>query len=109
MGVCVEWLKGLQYAPQRLRNLSDINKILAHRPWLLTKEHIQVGSVSQTHTHSQILKKFRLSLWGPKQCPHNVKLQVFVTLWGHLYRRAHVLTFTHLLALRGIIMNPEVS
>ncbi|XP_048838115.1 sestrin-3 [Brienomyrus brachyistius] len=41
MGVCVEWLKGLQYAPQRLRNLSDINKILAHRPWLLTKEHIQ--------------------------------------------------------------------
>ncbi|KAL4657352.1 hypothetical protein GN956_G4197 [Arapaima gigas] len=43
MGVCVEWLKGLRYAPQRLRNLNDINKILAHRPWLITKDHIQVA------------------------------------------------------------------
>jgi len=41
LGVCLDWLKGLQYAPQRLRNLNDINKILAHRPWLITKEHIQ--------------------------------------------------------------------
>ncbi|KAL0994284.1 hypothetical protein UPYG_G00120220 [Umbra pygmaea] len=41
MGVCLDWLKGLQYAPQRLRNLNEINKILAHRPWLITKEHIQ--------------------------------------------------------------------
>ncbi|KPP64344.1 hypothetical protein Z043_117323 [Scleropages formosus] len=41
MGVCVDWLKGLRYAPQRLRNLNDINKILAHRPWLITKDHIQ--------------------------------------------------------------------
>lgn len=41
MGVCVEWLNGLQYAPQRLRNLNEINKLLAHRPWLITKDHIQ--------------------------------------------------------------------
>ncbi|XP_018604404.1 sestrin-3 [Scleropages formosus] len=41
MGVCLEWLKGVQYAPQRLKNLNEINKILAHRPWLITKEHIQ--------------------------------------------------------------------
>ncbi|XP_033013768.1 sestrin-2 isoform X2 [Lacerta agilis] len=36
-----EWLRGLQYAPQKLRNLNEINKILAHRPWLITKEHIE--------------------------------------------------------------------
>ncbi|XP_078513105.1 sestrin-3 [Lissotriton helveticus] len=36
-----EWLKGLEYVPQRLRNLNEINKLLAHRPWLVTKEHIQ--------------------------------------------------------------------
>lgn len=37
------WLKGLNYIPQKLRNLYDINKILAHRPWLLNKSHIEVS------------------------------------------------------------------
>lgn len=37
-----EWLNGLEYVPQRLKNLNEINKLLAHRPWLITKEHIQV-------------------------------------------------------------------
>ncbi|MGH0158006.1 UNVERIFIED_CONTAM: hypothetical protein FKN15_034668 [Acipenser sinensis] len=41
IGMCLEWLNGLDFAPQRLRNLNEINKILAHRPWLITKEHIQ--------------------------------------------------------------------
>ncbi|MBN3306759.1 SESN3 protein, partial [Amia calva] len=41
IGGCREWLKGLAYIPQKLRNLNEINKILAHRPWLITKEHIQ--------------------------------------------------------------------
>uniref|UniRef100_A0A6Q2YTS1 Sestrin 3 n=1 Tax=Esox lucius TaxID=8010 RepID=A0A6Q2YTS1_ESOLU len=50
MGVCLDWLKGLQYAPQRLRNLNEINKILAHRPWLITKEHIQ--NLVKTGEHS---------------------------------------------------------
>lgn len=36
-----EWLSGLELVPQRLRNLTEINKLLAHRPWLVTKEHIQ--------------------------------------------------------------------
>lgn len=36
------WLKGLDHIPQKLRNLYDINKILAHQPWLLTKSHIEV-------------------------------------------------------------------
>lgn len=35
------WLKGLSFIPQKLRNLYEINKILAHRPWLLNKGHIE--------------------------------------------------------------------
>ncbi|NXR93553.1 SESN2 protein, partial [Hypocryptadius cinnamomeus] len=35
------WLRGLHCAPQKLRNLNEINKLLAHRPWLITKEHIE--------------------------------------------------------------------
>ncbi len=42
IGVCSDWLRGLEFCPQRLRNLNEINKILAHRPWLITKQHIQV-------------------------------------------------------------------
>ncbi|XP_077151778.1 sestrin-2 isoform X2 [Ranitomeya variabilis] len=34
------WLEGLSYAPLKLRRLNDLNKYLAHRPWLITKEHI---------------------------------------------------------------------
>ncbi|XP_028942370.1 LOW QUALITY PROTEIN: sestrin-3-like [Antrostomus carolinensis] len=37
-----QWLRGLDFIPQKLRNLNEINKILAHRPWLITKEHIEV-------------------------------------------------------------------
>ncbi|XP_069746893.1 sestrin-3-like isoform X2 [Narcine bancroftii] len=36
-----EWLSGLEYIPQKLKNLNEVNKILAHRPWLITKEHIK--------------------------------------------------------------------
>ncbi|XP_054262433.1 sestrin homolog [Macrosteles quadrilineatus] len=36
------WLKGLAHIPQKLRNLYEINKILAHRPWLLNKSHIKM-------------------------------------------------------------------
>ncbi|NXF95517.1 SESN2 protein, partial [Eubucco bourcierii] len=35
------WLQGLHCAPPKLRNLNEINKLLAHRPWLITKEHIE--------------------------------------------------------------------
>lgn len=37
-----KWLNGLDEAPQKLQQLGELNKILAHRPWLLTKEHIEV-------------------------------------------------------------------
>lgn len=36
-----KWLNGLEFIPQKLRAVYDINKILAHRPWLLTKDHIE--------------------------------------------------------------------
>ncbi|XP_067008678.2 sestrin homolog isoform X2 [Anabrus simplex] len=35
------WLKGLSKIPQKLRDLYEINKILAHRPWLINKTHIE--------------------------------------------------------------------
>ncbi|GFS22754.1 sestrin-1 [Elysia marginata] len=35
-----EWLKGLDHAPRKLRDLYEINKLLAHQPWLITKEHM---------------------------------------------------------------------
>ncbi|XP_069743636.1 sestrin-1 isoform X5 [Narcine bancroftii] len=36
-----KWLAGLDSAPQKLQSLSEMNKILAHRPWLITKDHIE--------------------------------------------------------------------
>ncbi|KAM9383787.1 sestrin-2 isoform 2-T3 [Pholidichthys leucotaenia] len=35
------WLSGLEHAPTKLRSLQTLNKLLAHRPWLITQEHIQ--------------------------------------------------------------------
>ncbi|XP_058801361.1 sestrin-3 [Phymastichus coffea] len=35
------WLQGLKSIPRKLQNLYEINKILAHRPWLLNKVHIE--------------------------------------------------------------------
>lgn len=37
------WLNGLEHAPTKLRSLQTLNKLLAHRPWLITQQHIQVG------------------------------------------------------------------
>nr|XP_022292181.1 sestrin-1-like isoform X2 [Crassostrea virginica]XP_022292203.1 sestrin-1-like isoform X2 [Crassostrea virginica] len=36
-----EWLKGPAYIPTKLRKLQEVNKILAHRPWLFNKTHIE--------------------------------------------------------------------
>ncbi|XP_072293640.1 sestrin-3 [Eucyclogobius newberryi] len=36
------WLQDLQAAPPRLRLLDQINKVLAHQPWLTSCAHIQV-------------------------------------------------------------------
>lgn len=36
-----EWLRGIAHAPAKLQSLSDLNKLLAHRPWLVTTKHIK--------------------------------------------------------------------
>lgn len=36
-----KWLSGLDHIPKKLHNLCHVNRILAHRPWLLTKQHIE--------------------------------------------------------------------
>ncbi|MBN3321409.1 SESN2 protein, partial [Atractosteus spatula] len=36
-----QWLGGLSCVPWKLRSLNELNKLLAHRPWLVTKEHIE--------------------------------------------------------------------
>uniref|UniRef100_A0A3B3ZRQ9 Uncharacterized protein n=1 Tax=Periophthalmus magnuspinnatus TaxID=409849 RepID=A0A3B3ZRQ9_9GOBI len=35
------WLSGLEQAPTKLRSLQTLNKLMAHRPWLITEQHIQ--------------------------------------------------------------------
>ncbi|KAJ8015655.1 hypothetical protein DPEC_G00028370 [Dallia pectoralis] len=36
-----QWLRGLEDAPLRLRHLDQLNKVLAHQPWLMAHSHIQ--------------------------------------------------------------------
>ena len=38
-----EWLKGIENTPKKLQDLYEINKILAHQPWLINHEHIAVS------------------------------------------------------------------
>ncbi|KAM7373119.1 hypothetical protein PAMP_007999 [Pampus punctatissimus] len=35
------WLSSLEHAPTKLRSLQTLNKLLAHKPWLITQQHIQ--------------------------------------------------------------------
>ncbi|XP_016136360.1 sestrin-2-like [Sinocyclocheilus grahami] len=37
------WLKGLHCTPPKIQHLQTLNKLLAHRPWIITQEHIQRG------------------------------------------------------------------
>ncbi|XP_064342870.1 sestrin-1 isoform X3 [Camelus dromedarius] len=50
-----KWLNGLENAPQKLQNLGELNKVLAHRPWLITKEHIEKIHQVQRDTSPQNL------------------------------------------------------
>ena len=41
-----EWYNrgfSVQSAPAKLRQIDKVNKILAHRPWMITKYHIKVN------------------------------------------------------------------
>ena len=35
------WLQGLDFAPKKLRDLNEVNKVLAHQPWRITAGHIE--------------------------------------------------------------------
>uniref|UniRef100_A0A5F8GE30 Sestrin 1 n=1 Tax=Monodelphis domestica TaxID=13616 RepID=A0A5F8GE30_MONDO len=47
-----KWLNGLENAPPKLQNLGELNKVLAHRPWLITKEHIEQLLKAEAHSWS---------------------------------------------------------
>ena len=41
-----KWLEGLDHVPPKIQALNDINKILAHQPWLIAKTDIEVWYAS---------------------------------------------------------------
>lgn len=46
------WLKGLDHVPKKLQDLNEINKILAHRPWLIQKGHMEVVNITHINVIS---------------------------------------------------------
>ncbi|KAJ1977488.1 hypothetical protein H4R34_003562 [Dimargaris verticillata] len=46
----VEWLQGLEYAPEKVQMLAYINSLLVNQPWLITRHHIQ----SLVHGHASL-------------------------------------------------------
>jgi len=38
----IMWLKGVDHLPKKMSNLLEINSILAHEPWKIRREHIEV-------------------------------------------------------------------
>jgi len=42
-----EWLKGQNFIPKKLRALNEINKLLAHRPWLINRSHVEVRFIEK--------------------------------------------------------------
>lgn len=54
-----DWLKGLKYACPKLQSLSFINKLLAHRPWLIKAGDIEKlcrGGPGWQWSHSELLQ-----------------------------------------------------
>ena len=38
----ISWLQGINLLPQRMLNLLNLNKILAHQPWHVSQDHMKV-------------------------------------------------------------------
>eukprot|EP00117_Sycon_ciliatum_P005316 scpid87075/ scgid0586/ Sestrin-1; XPA26; p53-regulated protein PA26 len=36
------WLRGIDHLPRKLQNLLEVNKLLAHRPWLVNHKHMEM-------------------------------------------------------------------
>uniref|UniRef100_A0A674MGK0 Sestrin 1 n=1 Tax=Takifugu rubripes TaxID=31033 RepID=A0A674MGK0_TAKRU len=62
-----KWLNGLDEAPRKLQPLGELNKILAHRPWLLTKEHIEVSGWARSEGCSRSCVKVAGAAAGPRR------------------------------------------
>ncbi len=39
------WLKGLQHLPPKMKNLLNLNKLLAHQAWFVKPETMKVSSL----------------------------------------------------------------
>lgn len=39
-----DWLKGIDYLPQRLLNILPLNTLLCHQPWNVSEKHFQVSN-----------------------------------------------------------------
>lgn len=63
------WLSSLEHAPTKLHSLQTLNKLLAHRPWLITQQHIQVRHISRSPTHSPCLTPALISDLNPNALP----------------------------------------
>ena len=53
-----KWLDGIKHAPLKLRKLDSLNKLLAHRPWLITEkiiEELLVGPQEGTWRVSELV------------------------------------------------------
>lgn len=36
-----KWLQGIDFIPPKLKDLTELNKLLCHQPWLINKSHIE--------------------------------------------------------------------
>lgn len=64
------WLQGVEHAPKKIQNLLTLTALMAHQPWLLTKEHIEplvkghdAWSISEL-VHAMLLISTYVSLAG---------------------------------------------
>lgn len=83
------WLKGLSYIPKKLRDLYEVNKILAHRPWLLNPQHLQVSSsavrwkfleaIPQNTFHARSTSRF--PKFGKRKEDFDIKTQFLPISW----------------------------
>lgn len=79
------WLRGLKCIPQKLRNLYDINKILAHRPWLLHTSHIEVSPLLKARWQLFWLRSMKIVAET-----HQVRQRLLVAGWsGACHRHSH--------------------
>lgn len=54
-----QWLCGINYACPKLQALSDLNKLLAHRPWLVNTKHVErlcKGGIGWQWSHSELIQ-----------------------------------------------------